>query len=71
MDNMYNKDERQESIDKRWESIKSTIINATKIKLNKKIIKPTQKWITQNIIELNEKRRKHKHWTDVKGQLKY
>lgn len=37
MDKMYiNKDDRVDPIEKRWERIKSTVINAAKTLLNKK-----------------------------------
>ncbi|VVC29195.1 Hypothetical protein CINCED_3A011103 [Cinara cedri] len=72
MEKIYNnKDERKEPIDKIWENIKSAVINASRTTLSVKRKIPSQEWITPNILDLIEERRKYKHQTDIEGQLKY
>ncbi|XP_050431417.1 uncharacterized protein LOC126839986 [Adelges cooleyi] len=72
MDKIYsNKEERKEPIDKRWENIKSVVINTSRTTLSVRRKIPSREWITPNILDLIEERRKYKHRADMEGQLKY
>lgn len=58
-------------VDNKWNNIKQCIVKSAEKVMEKRKIAARKEWITNNIVEMMNERRKYKNATDQQGMEKY